>query len=97
MSLRQLRVLIDALPPTSALGRALNGNAWSDETHLLAFIADALQVSNAQVAAAAGAKSVKKPKPLPRPETAEHSRDEDPNAEAREAHKALVAQVMPGR
>lgn len=96
MTLRQLRVLIDGVPPTSALGRAIAGNSWTDETHLLAMIADLVQVSNAQIAAAAGAKGVKKPKPLPRPESAE-GQEHDSTAEAREAHRRLVAQVMPGR
>jgi hypothetical protein len=65
-SLRQLRVLIENLPPSSARARKLNGHHWQDIEHLLAIVADRIaEVGVAQIKQAGG--KAKKSKPLPRP------------------------------
>lgn len=94
ITLRQLRVLVEHLPPDSALHRAARGHAWTDETYLLALVADLLQISNAQVAKGLGAR-VPKPKPLPRPKSSGQGEGEDRAAAAREAHRRLAAKLLP--
>jgi hypothetical protein len=64
---RQLRVLANHLPPDSPLTRALNGNAWQEETWLLHDISTALRMLHANVANALGAKPRAVVKPLPTP------------------------------
>lgn len=72
-SLRQLRVLVQHLPPTGALARSRRGHAWSDAEYLLANVVDAVQFGAYAVVGAHGAKP-KKPQAQPRPEDQQRSR-----------------------
>lgn len=70
--MRQLRVLVQHLPTTGALARAVRGHGWSDAEYLLANIIDAVQFSAYSVVGSLGGKP-KKPKPMERPdETRKH-------------------------
>jgi hypothetical protein len=96
-SLRQLRVLVEHLPPDSALHRAARGHAWGDDTYILAEAADALR-SLVALTAAVNSKNgkYKPPQPLPRPgEDADQERDRE--AEARARHDQLKAKLLPAR
>jgi hypothetical protein len=68
LSWRRLKVLIDGLPRTSNLVRAIHGDDadWGIAEHLLALNYDAAQVANWQ-RSADGAKGRNRPKPFPRP------------------------------
>jgi adenylate kinase family enzyme len=61
-------VLIDGLPRTSNLARAVHGDEveWSTADHLLALQFDALQIANWQ-RSKDGATGRNRPKPMPRP------------------------------
>lgn len=61
--MRRLHALIVGLPPQSALAREVLGDAWTNETALLALIADRLGV--VATAGKYGLRSV--PDPIPRP------------------------------
>jgi hypothetical protein len=66
MSLRQLRVLIEHLPPNNARDRHLKGHSWTDLEYLLAITADRIGENTAATVKVAGGKT-RAPKPLPRP------------------------------
>ncbi|MEE2040175.1 hypothetical protein Q8791_23440 [Nocardiopsis sp. CT-R113] len=99
VSLRQLRVLIEHLPPTSAYHRAARGHTWTDDTYLLAVIADAVR-DHATVTVAVNSKNprrVKRPDPMPRP--VDHAEEARKAAEAEAAAKAfrgMVGRLTPG-
>lgn len=63
VSLRRVWVLGNRLPPWARAG----GEDWSAETHLLALVADHLANLTYVSRAAAGDKTARTPKPLPRP------------------------------
>lgn len=66
LSPRKVLVLIEHLPPGAALWNETGGDsAWTLETHLLANVLDAVNVSNW---IAAGGKQSSKPKPIARPD-----------------------------
>lgn len=66
---RRLRTLIYNLPPGSALHRSMDlPIAWTDETHVLAHIADQLAVAN-WYETKDGQKGRNRPKPMRRPGT----------------------------
>ncbi|QVJ00324.1 hypothetical protein KGD82_16305 [Nocardiopsis eucommiae] len=93
MSLRQLRVLIEHLPPTSAWHRERRGHSWTAETYLLAVIGDAVR-EHATYTVAVNSKnprSVKKPDPLPRP--VDHAEEERKAREDRERATAFAQMV----
>jgi ADP-ribosylglycohydrolase len=98
VSLRQLRVLIEHLPPTSAYHRAARGHSWTDDTYLLAVIADAVR-DHATVTVAANSKnprSVKRPAPMPRPtDQAEEARKAAEAEAAAEAFRGMVGRLTP--
>jgi hypothetical protein len=64
--LRQLRVLIEGLPPASAWHRRRHGHAWGDAEYLAALLVDAMRENTYVTARVAGAKP-RRPKPVPRP------------------------------
>ncbi|MFE7462249.1 hypothetical protein ACWFMI_25360 [Nocardiopsis terrae] len=98
VSLRQLRVLIEHLPPSSAYHRQVRGHSWSDDTYLLAVIADAVR-DHATVTVAVNSKhpkSVKRPEPMPRPtDQAEEARKAAEAEAAQKAFKGMVARMTP--
>lgn len=59
--------MIQGLPPTNARERELTGHHWTDETALLAIIADRVGDGIVVTAKVNGAKGVHPTKPLPRP------------------------------
>lgn len=65
--MRRLRVLIEHLPPDGARARHLRGHAWTDDTYLLAVIADRTAECTTATVRALGGKA-SRPKPLPRPD-----------------------------
>lgn len=68
MSLRRLRVLVQALPAESATYRAAQGNNYGEAEYLLHHIANSLKVyTEAQYPAAHGAKDLGEFVPLPVP------------------------------
>lgn len=66
LSWRDLLIIIRHTPRTSALARAVHGEAaeWTPSTYLLALIGDQLAMGNWQ---RAGKKNAPKPKRIPRP------------------------------
>lgn len=66
LSWRDLLVIVEQLPPGSALHRSMDpeGSLWTVETHLLAGIFDVLAIANWQ---RAGGAERDRPTPLPRP------------------------------
>lgn len=98
VSLRQLRVLIEHLPPDSAMHRAARGHTWSDDTYLLAVIADAVR-DHATVTVAVNSKnprSVKRPDPMPRPVDQAEQERKAREAEAQaEAFRRMVTRLTP--
>lgn len=56
-------MLVEHLPPASALHRSKVGATWTQDTELLAGIFDVLQLANWQ----RSAKKNRRPKPTPRP------------------------------
>ncbi|MDX3661329.1 hypothetical protein PV646_28825 [Streptomyces sp. ID05-26A] len=64
--MRQLRVLIEQLPPNNARERHIKGHSWTDLEYLLAITADRIGENTAATVKVAGGKS-RAPKPLPRP------------------------------
>lgn len=66
VSLRQLRVLVQQLPPGGALYRAVNGHGWLDAEYLLAQLLDDVRRIPTAVIRAAGGKA-RDPKPIKRP------------------------------
>lgn len=65
MSWRELRVLVEGLPPGSCFGRAVGGAVanWTDEKELLAGIFDGIRAGNWQRGGGKGGE----PPPYPRP------------------------------
>jgi hypothetical protein len=76
VSLRRIWSLLSRLPPQYRAG----GEVWSTEAELLALVVDHLAHLTWVTARAAGAKSVAKPRPLPRPTSAPVMRESPPAA-----------------
>lgn len=71
VTLRQLRVLVQHLPPDSAAGRAERGHSWTDVNYQLADVFDRVGWLISVTVAAADSKGKSKPKPpepFPRPD-----------------------------
>ncbi len=99
-TLRQLRVLIEHLPPDSAVHRAARGHNWDDGTYILAEATDAIRALLALTAAVNSKKGkYKPPPPIPRPDQAEDDAEDarDREAEARARHDALKKKLLPAR
>lgn len=98
VTLRQLRVLIEHLPPSSAMHRQARGHTWTDDTYLLAVIADAVR-DHATVTVAANSKhprQVKRPEPMPRPtDHAEEARKAREAEATAQAFRDMVARLTP--
>ncbi|MBB6172172.1 ADP-ribosylglycohydrolase [Nocardiopsis mwathae] len=98
ITLRQLRVLVEHLPPDSALHRSARGHTWSDDTYLLAAITDAVR-EHATLTAAVNAKNpraIKRPDPVPRPtDEAEQAAREEQAQALRDGYEAMVARLTP--
>ncbi|MBA3907823.1 MAG: hypothetical protein H0X35_14230 [Pseudonocardiales bacterium] len=56
MSLRQLRVLVEALPRDSAVARTARGHGWVDETYLLQALLNSVRLQHHEWRLAHGAK-----------------------------------------
>lgn len=98
VTLRQLRVLLEHLPPDSAWHRQVRGHDWQDVEYLLAEIGDATrQLLTYTVAInSRNPNRVKRPEPLPRPvDKAEQARKEAEQKQAQEAYQNLVARLTP--
>lgn len=88
MSLRRLRVLVQNLPPDSAVVRAIRKTHWTDQEYLLAHIVDHLSFYRYEFAKANGA-SPRQPEPTRRP-----GDDPDQGRElVRTAHDHVMAQL----
>lgn len=98
ITLRQLRVMCEHLPPDSALHRATRGHDWQDSEYLLAEVADAVRTL-ASITVAVNSKrpkSVKMPEPLPRPvDEAEEARKAAEREAAEQAYSDLVSALTP--
>jgi hypothetical protein len=103
VSTRRIGVLLDRLPPWARGG----GSVWSTEAELLALIVDHLAALTWITMRAHGAKNVRKPRPVPRPDTryanrvttpaaggAESARN--PSEEAKAGSWAEAAEMLAG-
>lgn len=98
ITLRQLRVMIEHLPPDSALHRAARGHDWLEGEYLLAETADAVRTLAAITVAVNSKrpKSVKMPDPLPRPtDEAEEARKREREEAAESAYEGLLSSLTP--
>lgn len=98
ITLRQLRVMIEHLPPDSAVHRAARGHAWLEREYLLAETADAVRTLIAITVAVNSKrpKSVKMPDPLPRPvDEADEARKQAEREAAEQAYTDLVSVLTP--
>ncbi|MFM9637599.1 hypothetical protein [Streptomyces turgidiscabies] len=105
ITLRLLRVMVEALPPDSATVRAVNGHAWQHADFVLQDAADLLALLVTQFANAhRDPKS--HPNPLPLPEPGWRPGDPLPEdrtaaeaerrADARDAYRRITQQLIPG-
>lgn len=69
MSWRDLWVIVNHLPQSSALVRAVAGDTavWGLSEHLAALLVDAVEIGNWQRASSGRRSPLPKPKPIPRP------------------------------
>ena len=83
-TLRQLRVLVEHLPPDAASVRAARGHSWGDAEYLLAVIADAVRDQVAAFAKVNSKGRVPWPERIPRPDevAAKSARREETSAAA---------------
>lgn len=98
ITLRQLRVMCEHLPPDSPVHRSARGHAWQEQEYLLAEVADAVRTL-ASITVAVNSKrpkSVKMPKPLPRPvDEVEEARKREREEAAEEAYDSLLGALTP--
>ncbi|CAM4137010.1 hypothetical protein NORO109296_20825 [Nocardiopsis rhodophaea] len=91
-------MLVEHLPPDSAMHRAARGHAWTDDTYLLAALTDAVR-EHATLTAAVNSKhpaSVRRPEPVPRPvDEAEQAAKAEQERELREGYQDVVARLTP--
>ena len=81
LSPRKLLVLIEHLPPGSALWNETGGDsAWTVQEHLIANMLDAINLNNWLTA---GDSKAKQPKPVPRPSDLLKKRQQNEALEAR--------------
>lgn len=98
VTLRQLRVMVEHLPPGSAFHRAVRGHGWQESEYLLAETADAVRTLAAITVAVNSKrpKSVKMPEPLPRPvDEAEEAKKQAEREAAEQAYTDLVSALTP--
>lgn len=98
ISLRQLRVMIEHLPPDSALHRTIRGHSWREIEYLLAEATDAVRTLIAITVAVNSRrpKSVKMPQPLPRPvDELEEAQKRDREQAAEAAYEGLLGALTP--
>lgn len=79
ISLRQLRVLGEGLPESSAVIRAMRGHTWTDLEYLVMNVANGITLMRAEAPAIHTGKRPAKPdliKPPPEPRTAESDAEE---------------------
>ncbi|HLU76149.1 MAG TPA: hypothetical protein VKZ82_28485 [Nonomuraea sp.] len=98
ITLRQLRVMVEHLPPDSPVHRAARGHAWQEQEYLLAETADAVRTLAAITVAVNSKrpKSVKMPKPLPRPvDELEEARKREREEAAEAAYSDLLGALTP--
>src|SRR5690606_5722819 len=94
ITLRQLRVLVENLPPDCASATRERGHDWTRRDYLAAEIADATRFLYALTASAYGA-NVPAPEPIERP--GDRERRDAEEAERRRSHDQVRAQLIPGR
>lgn len=98
ITLRQLRVMCDHLPPDSPVHRSARGHAWQETEYLLAEVADAVRTLAALTVAVNSKrpKSVKMPKPLPRPvDEMEEAQKREREQAAEDAYTGLLGALTP--
>lgn len=98
ITLRQLRVMCEHLPPDSAVHRAARGHAWLEQEYLLAEVADAVRTLAAITVAVNSKrpKSVKMPQPLPRPvDELEEAQKREREQAAETAYSDLLGALTP--
>src|SRR5690606_9806297 len=93
ITLRQLRVLVENLPPDCASATRERGHDWTRRDYLAAEIADATRFLYALTASAYGA-NVPAPEPIERP--GDRERRDAEEAERRRSHDQVRAQRIPG-
>lgn len=98
MTLRELRILIQALPLESAFHRALRGHPWMDGDFMLRELLDETRLHRREYISAHSEKGANIPKftPSPAPGFKPES-EEDRTAKMRTLHKTLVGQLLPGK
>lgn len=89
MTLRRLRVLVQHLPPDSAVARAMRKTYWTDQEYLLAHVVDHLAFSRYEFAKANGG-NPKEPEPTKRPGDPDVA---DQRELVRHAHDQVMAQL----
>lgn len=102
ITLRQLRVLAQGLPETSALVRASRGHSWTDRDYILMGLANDMKWLRAEQAAIAAKKSPRKPRDLikPPPEPDEIPSEEEEAQQQRrraEFNSTVVAALFPNQ
>ena len=88
-------MLVEGLPPTSALHRRATGNNWQDSTHLLAAMTDSMRelVAWSHAVNGEGHRYVA-PEPVWRPKSVAQMAEERADAERLEAAKADIRRIM---
>lgn len=86
ISLRQLRVLGEGLPPTSALIRAKRGHTWGDLEYLAMDLANGIRLMRSEAVGIASGKTPRKPELINPPPEAK-----TPQSEAEEQQQKRAA------
>jgi hypothetical protein len=92
MTLRELRVLVSALPEESATAAAYRGTPWGSLEYMLADLRDVTHVHRMEFIAVNSKDGWKGPefKPWPRPHDVEEQQPERKKITAREVHDLLL-------
>lgn len=97
ISLRQLRVLGQGLPETSALIRAQRGHTWTDLHYLTMAVANDIRMLRAEAVAIAAQKNPRKPdliKPPPDAPTPESEDDEAQRKRQQDTFSSVVVTAL---
>lgn len=105
ITLRLLRVMVEALPPTSATARAARGHDWQHADYALQDTADLLALLVTQFANAHRDPDKSTPLPMPEPgwrpgdplPEEQSAADDERREAARDAYRRITQQLIPGR
>lgn len=99
MSLRELRVLVQALPIESAFQRAKRGHNWEDLEFIARALLDETRLHRREFIAANSEKGNSLPKfiPSPAPGYDPDKEDEEKAARLRAVHDSVIASVFRNR